>query len=147
MAEPAPAERALQDQFIALIRAFGLHRPEQTPCGEPVAVAEAHALIELSLAEPLSQNDLAGRLRLEKSTISRLVVLLAGRAWITRTRAPHDGRVIELRLTDAGRQAAAQLSAARQSKFARLLRALPAEQHPMILEPLRLLTEALHAEH
>src|SRR5438046_1527168 len=102
MAEPAPAERALQDQFIALIRAFGLHRPEQTPCGEPVAVAEAHALLELSLAEPLSQNDLAGRLRLEKSTISRQVTLLERRAWITRTRAPHDGRVIELRLTDAG---------------------------------------------
>jgi len=139
------AERAIQDQFIAFIRAFGLHRPEQTPCGEPVSVAEAHALIELSLAELLSQNDLAQRLRLEKSTISRLVGLLEGRAWITRTRGRHDGRVMELRLTDAGRQAAAQLSAARQAKFARLLGAIPAEQRPLILETLHLLTEALHA--
>jgi hypothetical protein len=59
MSDPAAAEHALQNQFIAFIRAFGLHQPEQTPCGEPVSVAEAHALIELSLAEQLSQNDLA----------------------------------------------------------------------------------------
>lgn len=147
MTDSTSAERALQDQFIALIRAFGLHRPEQTPCGEPVAVAEAHALLELSLAEPLSQNDLASRLRLEKSTISRLVTILERRAWITRTRSQHDRRVVELRLTDAGRQAAAQLSAARQVKFAHLLSALPPERHPMILEALRLLTEALYADH
>ena len=146
MSDPAAAEHALQNQFIAFIRAFGLHRPEQTPCGEPVSVAEAHALIELSLAEQLSQNDLARRLRLEKSTISRLVGLLEGRAWITRTRGRHDRRVMELRLTGAGRQAAAQLSVARQAKFARLLGAIPAEQRPMIIETLRLLTEALHAE-
>jgi DNA-binding MarR family transcriptional regulator len=136
----------LQNQFIAFIRAFGLHRPEQTPCGEPVSVAETHALIELSLAEQLSQHDLARRLRLEKSTISRLVGLLEGRAWIIRTRGRHDRRMMELRLSGAGRQAAAQLSAARQAKFARLLGAIPAEQRPMILAILRLLTEALHAE-
>jgi len=146
MSDSAAAQRALQDQFIAFIRAFGLHRPEQTPCGEPVSVAEAHALIELSQAEPLSQNDLARRLRLEKSTISRLVALLEGRAWITRTRGRHDGRVMELRLTDTGRQAAAQLSAARQAKFARLLGAISEEQRPMVFATLRLLTEALHAE-
>lgn len=147
MAELTSTEHALQRQFIAFVRAFGLHRPEQTPCGEPVAVAEAHALLELSLAEALSQNDLAARLQLEKSTISRLVGILEERAWISRTRSLHDRRVIDLRLTDAGRQAAEQLSMARQAKFARLLSALPAEQHPIILEALRLLTEALYAEH
>jgi len=38
----------LQERMIGLIRAFGLHRPDETPCGQPVAVAEAHALLELS---------------------------------------------------------------------------------------------------
>jgi hypothetical protein len=41
-------ELSLQEQLIALIRVFGLHRPDQTPCGKPVAVAEAHALMEWS---------------------------------------------------------------------------------------------------
>ena len=34
--------------MTALVRAFGLHRPEETPCGEPITVAEAHTLIDLS---------------------------------------------------------------------------------------------------
>jgi DNA-binding MarR family transcriptional regulator len=72
-------ELGLQEQLIALIRAFGLHRPDQTPCGEPVAVAEAHALMELAHGVPLSQNDLAARLQLEKSTVSRLVGILEAR--------------------------------------------------------------------
>jgi DNA-binding MarR family transcriptional regulator len=70
------AELGLQEQLVALIRAFGLHRPDQTPCGQPVAVAEAHALMELAQGAPLSQNDLAARLQLEKSTVSRLVGIL-----------------------------------------------------------------------
>lgn len=61
----------LQERMIDLIRAFGLHRPDEVPCGQPVAVAEAHALLELSREEPLLQKDLAAKLRLEKSTVSR----------------------------------------------------------------------------
>ncbi len=95
MSYDSSSNRALQEQITAFIRAFGLHRPEQTPCGEPVSVAEAHALMEL-------------------------------------------------RLTAAGQQAAAQLAIARQAKFARLLSAIPESQHPAILEALRLLTEALN---
>ena len=37
---PAAARRDLQERMIALIRAFGLHKPDQTPCGRPVSVAE-----------------------------------------------------------------------------------------------------------
>ncbi|MGC1310416.1 MAG: hypothetical protein WA885_24565 [Phormidesmis sp.] len=51
----------LQESLIALIRAFGLHQPHQTPCGQPVAVAEAHALMELSSARSLSQKKLSER--------------------------------------------------------------------------------------
>jgi hypothetical protein len=33
--------------MICLVRAFGLHKPDETPCGQPVAEAGAHALTEL----------------------------------------------------------------------------------------------------
>ena len=58
MVGPA-AEVDLQERMIALIRAFGLHKPDETPCGRPVSVAEAHALMELSRGEPLVQKELA----------------------------------------------------------------------------------------
>ncbi len=140
-------DQALQEQIVAFIRAFGLHRPEQTPCGEPVSVAEAHALLELSYGSLLSQNALAHRLQLEKSTVSRLVGILERKGWITRARSAHDGRAIELRLTDAGNGVAAQLAQARQAKFAQLLSALPESQRPMVIEALGMLVEALHESH
>ena len=138
------SERSLQEQIIAFIRAFGLHRPDQTPCGEPIAVAEAHALMELSHHDGLSQKALAYRLQLEKSTVSRLVSILERKRWITRTRSESDARALELHLTEAGRNVAAQLAHARQAKFARLLAALPEEQRTSVTEALRTLVEAIH---
>jgi len=139
------SEFGLQDQLIALIRAFGLHRPDQTPCGKPVAVAEAHALMELAQGVPLSQNDLAARLQLEKSTVSRLVGILESRGWIARARSAQDGRARELRLTDTGEQMAAGLAEARRAKFARVFDAIPEAERATVLESLQILVEAMRA--
>ena len=138
-------ELSLQEQLVALIRAFGLHRPDQTPCGQPVAVAEAHALMELAQGAPLSQNDLVARLHLEKSTVSRLVGILETRGWIVRARSAQDGRACELRLTDTGRQIAADLAEARRTKFARVFDAIPEEARAAVLESLHILVEAMRA--
>jgi DNA-binding MarR family transcriptional regulator len=138
-------ELGLQEQLIALIRAFGLHRPDQTPCGEPVAVAEAHALMELAHGVPLSQNDLAARLQLEKSTVSRLVGILEARGWIARARSAQDGRARELRLTNTGQQMAADLAEARRAKFARVFNAIPEAERATVLESLQIVVEAMRA--
>jgi DNA-binding MarR family transcriptional regulator len=145
LAEPATTitSRELQEQMVALVRAFGLHRSDQTPCGQPISVTEAYTLMELSHAEPLSQNELAARLRLEKSTVSRLVGILEGREWITRTRSSSDGRAVELRLSDAGRRAAEKIAETRQAKFARVLAAIPEEQRGSVIDALRILVEAM----
>ncbi len=140
------AEVDLQERMIALIRAFGLHKPDQTPCGRPVSVAEAHALMELSRGEPGSpmvQKELAWRLRLEKSTVSRLVGILEGRGWVERSRSPQDGRALELRLTGAGKRTAENIAEARRAKFAQILEAIPEEERESVLESMRILEEAM----
>lgn len=129
--------------MIALIRAFGLHRPDHTPCGEPVSVAEAHALMELARDAPLGQNELVARLQLVKSTVSRCVGLLEARGWVERRRDPKDGRAVALWLTDAGHQAAAHLAAARQAKFTRVLEHIPPEEREHVLLALTTLVEAI----
>ncbi len=134
----------LQERMVAFVRAFGLHQPEQTPCGQPVSVSEAHAMAELASDQPLTQQELGLRLRLEKSTISRLVGLLEGRGWLDRQPNPDDGRSVKVRLTAAGVRAAAQIATARHEKFARLLEAIPESQRPAVLAALETLTEALH---
>ena len=128
--------------MTALVRAFGLHRPEQTPCGEPIGVAEAHTLIDLSEIKALSQGELAQRLRLEKSTISRLVRQLIVRGWVERTPLPEDGRVMMVRLSKEGRKAAERLLQARRAKFTRLLAAIPQANRSAVIEAISTLAEA-----
>lgn len=136
-----------QEQMIGLMRAFGLHKPDQTPCGQPVAVAEAHALMVLTSDEPLSQKELGTLLSLEKSTVSRLVSQLQKRGWVMRTRSPQDKRMIELRLTDSGRTMSAQLAKARQAKFQQVLSAIPVEQRAFVTDALSILVEAMRERH
>ena len=70
-------------RWLAFFRFFGLHKPDQTPCGQPVSVAEAHALMDLEFG-PMRQGELAVRLQLEKSTVSRLVRQMDAHGWIQR---------------------------------------------------------------
>lgn len=134
-----------QEQMIALIRAFGFHQGDRTPCGKPVSVAEAHALLELSRHDLLVQRDLADWLRLEKSTVSRLVAQLEQRGWLARTRSVTDKREVLLSLTPGGQRIAAELAQARRARFARLLGAIPEERRPAVTQALATLVEAIDA--
>jgi DNA-binding MarR family transcriptional regulator len=133
----------LQDRVVAFVRAFGLHRPSETPCGKPIPVSEAHALMELARGDALTQSELGLRLRLEKSTVSRLVDNLVRRGWLTRTPHPTDGRAVLLRLTPRGLDAAIELQQARRRKFEALLDRISEDDREQIVQALDAMTEAL----
>ena len=135
----------LQERVAAFVRAFGLHQPERTPCGEPMSVSHAHALTELA-AQPLTQAELARRLRLDRSVVSRLADVLIERRWLRRERHPHDQRAVQLVLTDVGRRAATRLAGARRARMATLLEAVPVDEHETVLHALDILTRSL-ADH
>ncbi len=127
------------------VRAFGLHRPDRTPCGKPLSVSEAHALMELDGRESVSQSELASALRLEKSTVSRLVSQLIARGWVERGRDDDDGRVRRLRLSDRGARVAAEVAGARREKFESLLARIPDTERTSVQRALRVLVDALDA--
>jgi DNA-binding MarR family transcriptional regulator len=132
----------LEQRLVAFIRAFGLHQTDRTPCGEPISVSQAHALSELA-AQPLTQAELARRLRLDRSVVSRLADTLQERDWLRRERHPHDQRAVQLVLTDRGRAAADRLAGARRARLATLLDGVPAAEHDNVLHALELLTASL----
>src|SRR5205807_4720239 len=65
--------------------------------------SQAFALHELDAGTPLSQRDLADRLRLEKSSVSRMAAELERRGLIARERDPDNRRFYRLRITPEGR--------------------------------------------
>jgi DNA-binding MarR family transcriptional regulator len=133
---------AAQEALQRFVRNFGLHQPGRTPCGQPLPVSEAYAVAELHREGRMRQAELGRRLRLEKSTVSRLVANLVNRGWVHRHAADDDGRGVELDLTDAGAVAAAKLAAARQDKFAALLDRVPDDHRAALVAALHLLAEA-----
>ena len=133
---------AAQEALMRFVRNFGLHQPDRTPCGQPLPVSEAHAMVEIAREGRIRQVELARRLRLEKSTVSRLVAQLIGRDWVRRVKHDGDARVVRLELTAAGSRAAGELAVARAARFADLLRNIPAERRPAVLDAIATLVDA-----
>ncbi|MGW0601559.1 MarR family winged helix-turn-helix transcriptional regulator [Streptomyces sp. NPDC002776] len=136
----------LQEALGSFVRAFGLHQPETTPCGQPISVSEAHALGELAQEREMRQVELTRRLRLQKSTVSRLVGQMSARGWLERAPAPDDGRGVVLRLTPSGQRAAQNLAQARRERFSRLLGSIPVHERAVVLHALDVMVEALDEE-
>ena len=111
-----------------------------------VSASEARALIELLAARGIAQGQLAALLGLEKSTVSRLAAGLERKGWLRRGRDEENQRFMRLYLTPGGRAIAAQVWQAWQSRQARILAGLSAEERAGLAAGLRGLVRGLAAE-
>jgi len=127
--------------MVQLVRSLWLHKPEETPCGQPISATEAHAMLEIARESGITQNGLSSRLRLEKSTISRIVAMLERRGWIRRQRDEKDARFIRLVLTPRGTKANTNIAASRRAKFDKIFNAVPPQRGSGLVEALSLLLE------
>lgn len=127
---------------MAFVRAFGLHRPDQTPCGAQIPVSQAHAISVLATAGTMSQTELGGHLGLTKSTVSRLVGQLEQRELIHRRVGDGDARCRLVALTPTGHDTAADIETLRRARLARLLQRIPERDRAGVLDALDTLIEA-----
>jgi DNA-binding MarR family transcriptional regulator len=91
--------------------------------GVVASLSEVLALGQLACG-PVSQQELADYLGLEKSTVSRLAAGLEKRGWLSRERDPANRRVYRLVLTAEGDAAVARLTAHLEASHERILDAL-----------------------
>lgn len=90
-----------------LVREFGFL--DKTIAGTDLSGSGVHAIMEIGLHPGVTAKELATRLKLEKSTISRLLKSLEIRGDIIQTRSEQDGRVFGLSLTNSGWQTFAEI--------------------------------------
>src|SRR5215813_9693141 len=102
-----------------LVRAAGFLQPDRTVPGHPISMSQAFALHELDRGTVLSQQELADRLQLEKSSVSRMAAEMERKGLLVRERVPHDQRQYRLRLTDLGRAVHAEMAAVFHHQFQR----------------------------
>jgi DNA-binding MarR family transcriptional regulator len=140
---PDPAAAAAQSAAETAPATTSSQAYEPLPALSP---SEARALIELVSARGIAQGELATLLGLDKSTVSRLAAGLERKGWIRRGRDEGNQRYVRLYLTPQGCDVAARVWQAWQSRQARMLAALSADERAGLSAGLGGLVRVLAAE-
>lgn len=135
----------LHGLLMQLVQASGLLQPEPARGGHFVSLSELFAIHELDADGPLAQRDLTERLRLDKSTVSRLVAGLVRKGYIARERDPANRRLDRLMVTEAGRAAHRDIRDAFHARHVQVLAAMTDAERNALLTGLTGLLRALHA--
>ena len=123
----------LADDALALHQALGdllrtyQFRDRDRICCYDVSVTQCYALETVIRQGPLSLNELAARLYLDKSTASRVAGALERKGYVQRRRSPDDGRVLQLKATPAGIDLHARIESDILERERRLLAEFPPE--------------------
>jgi DNA-binding MarR family transcriptional regulator len=140
-----PRAEDLRHAMQQLFRRFGALAADSTPCGKPLSIAHAHALMVLAEKGELSQRELALELSIDKSNVTRLCTKMVESHHLEQRQCDRDGRSKRVRLTAAGERLARDVDAASRDRFDALLAALPARRQRHVLEALKELVAALDA--
>ncbi len=115
---------------------------DQTCSESGVTMAQCHLLIELDAARSTSLKELAERLDLDPSTVSRTVETLVGRGLVVRRQDPSDRRLQRLELTPDGIETAERLHRENDAYFGRILSDIPSDRRGEVLRAFELLVQA-----
>lgn len=112
-------------------------------CCSDGSTKECEALLLLSRSGPISVQEFADRMGLEKTWASRLVDRLEKRRLVRRVDHPADGRSWLLELTTGGTKECCTLDETLSRHTAALLAAIPAKERANVSRSLTLLRDAL----
>lgn len=133
----------LRSALQLLIRRFGALAADSTPCGKPLAIAHAHALMALESQGELTQQQLGEHLNIDKSNVARLCARMVDDGHVLQTVSEHDARSRVVTLTPKGKKLAAEVGSASKERFSRLLAVIPRARRATIIESLEQLTAAI----
>ncbi|MGE3672903.1 MAG: MarR family winged helix-turn-helix transcriptional regulator [Polyangiaceae bacterium] len=133
MVEPASELRGLMQQ---LFRRFGVLGADRTPCGTPLPIAQAHALMVLLESEPLTQQALAAALHIDKSNVARLCSKLTSAGHVEQ-QVGDDARQRLVHLTPNGRRVAKRVEQASRKRFHEIICNMPHHTREQLVPVLR----------
>jgi DNA-binding MarR family transcriptional regulator len=124
MAANATARR-LRDAVRHLVVAHGALEETRRPCGAELSIPHAYALLELlNHGDPMTVSELAAKLAIDRTNVSRLCARMEEAGQIAREQHPEDGRARALRLTARGKKLAHSVDDQSAGHFDRLSKRL-----------------------
>lgn len=126
-------------------RRFGALAAESTPCGKPLSMAHAHALMVLLARGELSQQELGVELCIDKSNVARLCAKMVDAGHVKQRPSREDGRSRRVSLTARGERLAREVDDASRARFGTLLTGLPEARRDDVIEALQQLVATIDA--
>jgi DNA-binding MarR family transcriptional regulator len=139
----------LETLLARVMRLVSVHldAPVSDVAGTALSAAEGSLLVELRAVGEVTQQQMADRLSIDKSRVSRLCATLERKDLLARERDPSDRRSLRLCLTDAGEKAAARLRRAWRAYHDRMLAAMTPSERRALLVGLTAFARELAAVH
>lgn len=106
----------------------------QTSCCDGISLAQCHTLLEIEKQGDISVTDLAGRLSLDKSTVSRTVDGLVRKKMVDRIIPKENRRLAMTRLTESGLQACCGIHNTNDSYFRGIMKDFAPEEREKFLD-------------
>ena len=116
-------------------------KSEALCCG--VTMAQCHAILEIGAAGELNLKDLAARLGLDNSTLSRTVESLVQDGLVERTPNKEDRRATVIKLKEKGRAARDRINTTWNQICRDMFRSIPREKHAPLIESVSILADLL----
>ena len=144
MARSAPTTARNTDALLRdVVRLYITAQRSAHTCCRGASGKECEAVLLLSRTGPVSVQEFADKMGLEKTWASRLAVRLEKRGVLKRAAHPEDGRSWLLELTPKGREQCCTLEDALDRRAVLLLNSVPAAERARIDRALGLLRGAL----
>ena len=125
------AER-LQEVFAELVRGYQFRDRESIYC-HGLSISQCYALESLDRQGPATMSELAGRMSLELSTMTRIVDRLVAGNLSTRAPDPKDRRVCCVKITRRGRALITRIRAELVEEHEHMLREIPSESREAVI--------------
>jgi DNA-binding MarR family transcriptional regulator len=136
---------ALRHTLQRLFRRFGALEGDRTPCGKPLSMAHAHALMLLLAHGELTQQALGAELCIDKSNVTRLCSKMIEDNQLKQRPSDIDGRSRLVSLTARGVRLAREVEEASRCRFEALLISLAPAYRTSVVATLEQLVNALEA--
>lgn len=146
---PDSDAEVLESLLARVMRLVSVHleAPVSDLAGTALSAAEGSLLLELLAAGEATQQQIADRLSVDKSRVSRLCTGLERKQLIARERDQSNRRNLRVRVTESGQEAAAGLRQAWRAYHERMLGAMTARERRALLVGMTAFARELTALH
>lgn len=133
--------------FRKILRSFErLTNIQLKSCCSGVSLAQCHVLLEIEEQGQATTGQLAQRLGLDKSTLSRTIDGLVNIGLVERLPNPSDRRFTPLVATKQGKAICDSINSEADDYYGRVFKSIPQGKHEAVIRDLSLLVQALSAE-